>query len=136
MTTFILTAVFLIIPAAFMAWTYYCARPLDVPDPLDRQRLAQEADGLASGAFTGRPSWVAEEFVARWQLEQQENRPPIQVLRMACSSLGYRDLTTLGGFQIPQHQRWPDPQDIVCGETGRSLHYSAERREYYVLEQP
>ena len=103
--------------------------------PEEREHLRQAVDRWDHKDNPFLSAQVAEDFVDRWQLEQQENSPPIQVLRMACSSLGYRDLTTVSAYRIPEHQRWPDARDITCPKTLRSLHYSKERREFYVLDQ-
>ena len=112
-------------------WLFFAPpRPLS---PEEREYLRQSVDCSASSAFGGVD--VAEGFLDRWQLEQQESHPPIQVLRMACSALGYRDLTTVSAYRVPEHQRWPDARDITCPKTLRSLHYSKERREFYVLDQ-
>ena len=111
------------------------SRPMSREEREHLRRTVDEGQGVVTAV-------KAEAFVDHWQLEQQETEPPIQMLRMAFSALGYRDLTTVSGviankvtYRVPEHQRWPDARDITCPKTLRSLHYSKERREFYVLDQ-
>lgn len=123
----------------WLAWNRPAWLVQDLPDhplpALDRIRLQQLAERerkhvVDVGALSLAQRWGLVNF---WQCEQQDREPPVILLRTALSALGYADLTT-PLWKVPEHQRWPDAQDIVNIENLFSLHYSRSRREFYFLD--